>query len=132
MAYKQKDLAQIKRIAEGLKIPIEEATQIYESDKAIDKGEKQDFDLSAEQVKIGQKYAHAGTRKTPTVYNFNKRERKANPTKGGLIKYLAECLREYEGIENLDIPNAERMITFTFNDENFDLTLIQKRKKKGE
>ena len=45
MAYKQKDLEQIKRIAEGLKISMEEATQIYESDRAIDKGEKQDFDL---------------------------------------------------------------------------------------
>lgn len=132
MAYKQKDLNQIKRIAEGLKISTEEATQIYESDRAIDKGEKQDFDLPPEQVKIGQKYAHAGVRKVPTIYNFNKRERKANFTKSGLIKYLAECLRQYEGVENLDIPNAERMITFAFNNENFDLTLIQKRKKKGE
>ena len=132
MAYKQKDLDQIKRIAEGLKISTEEATQIYESDKAIDKGEKQDFDLSPEQVKIGQKYAHAGTRKTPPVYKFDKRERKTNPTKASLIKYLAECLAEFEGISNLDIANKERQITFNFADEKFDLTLIQKRKKKGE
>ena len=132
MAYKQKDLEQIKRIAEGLKISTEEATQIYESDKAIDKGEKQDFDLPPEQVKIGQKYAHTGTRKTPPVYKFDKRERKANPTKANLIKYLAECLAEFEGISNLDIVNKERQITFNFADEKFDLTLIQKRKKKGE
>lgn len=132
MAYKQKDLEQIKRIAEGLKISTEEATQIYESDRAIDKGEKQDFDLPPEQVKIGQKYAHTGTRKTPPVYKFDKRERKQNPTKAGIIKYLAENLAEFEGISNLDIANKERLITFSFNDENFDLTLIQKRKKKGE
>ena len=132
MAYKQKDLDQIKRIAEGLKISTEEATQIYESDKAIDKGERQDFDLSPEQVKIGQKYAHTGTRKTPPVYKFDKRERKANPTKANLIKYLAECLAEFEGISNLDVVNKERQITFNFADEKFDLTLIQKRKKKGE
>lgn len=132
MAYKQKDLDQIKRIAEGLKISTEEATQIYESDKAIDKGEKQDFDLPPEQVKVGQKYAHAGTRKTPTIYNFNKRERKANLTKASLVEYLAECLAEFDGIENLKIANKERQITFSFANENFDLTLIQKRKKKGE
>lgn len=132
MAYKQKDLEQIKRIAEGLKISTEEATQIYESDKAIDKGEKQDFDLPPEQVKIGQKYAHTGTRKSPPVYKFDKRERKQNPTKAGIIKYLAENLAEFEGISNLDIANKERLITFSFNGENFDLTLIQKRKKKGE
>ena len=132
MAYKQKDLAQIKRIAEGLKISTEEATQIYESDRAIDKGEKQDFDLSPEQVKIGQKYAHTGTRKTPPVYKFDKRERKQNPTTAGIIAYLKESLEEFEGISNLDIANKERLITFSFNSENFDLTLIQKRKKKGE
>ena len=132
MAYKQKDLDQIKRIAEGLKISTEEATQIYESDKAIDKGEKQDFDLSPEQVKIGQKYAHAGTRKTPPVYKFDKRERKANPTKASLIKYLAECLAEFEGISNLKVEKKEKLITFSFNNENFDLDLIQKRKKKDE
>lgn len=132
MAYKQKDLEQIKRIAEGLKISTEEATQIYESDRAIDKGEKQDFDLPKDQVKIGQKYCHTGTRKSPPVYKFDKRERKQNPTKAGIIKYLAENLVEFEGISNLDIANKERLITFSFNGENFDLTLIQKRKKKGE
>lgn len=132
MAYKQKDLEQIKRIAEGLKISTEEATQIYESDKAIDKGEKQDFDLPKDQVKIGQKYCHTGTRKSPPVYKFDKRERKQNPTKAGIIKYLAECLEEFEGISNLKIEKKEKLITFSFNDENFDLDLIQKRKKKGE
>lgn len=132
MVYKAKDLEQIKRIAEGLKIPIEEAKEIYASDKAIDKGEKQEFDLPQEQLKIAQKFAHAGTRKTPTVYNFNKRERKQNPTKAGIISYLAESLAEFEGISNLNITNKERLITFSFNGENFDLTLVQKRKKKGE
>lgn len=132
MTYKQKDLDQIKRIAEGLKISIEDAKAIYDVDKAIDKGEKQDFDLPPEQVKIGQKYAHTGTRKSPPVYKFDKRERKQNPTKAGIIKYLAECLTEFEGISNLDIANKERLITFSFNNENFDLTLVQKRKKKGE
>lgn len=129
MAYKAKDLEQIKRIAEGLKISIEEAKEIYASDKAIDKGEKQDFDLPPEQVKIAQKFAHTGTR---TVFKFDKRERKANPTKAGIIKYLAECLEEFEGISNLKIEKKEKLITFSFNDENFDLDLRQKRKKKGE
>ena len=132
MAYSKKDQEQIKRIAEGLKIPIEEATQIFETDKEIDKGKPQDFDLPKDQVKIGQKYCHTGTRKSPPVYKFDKRERKQNPTKAGIVSYLAESLAEFEGITNLDIANKERLITFSFNGENFDLTLVQKRKKKGE
>ena len=132
MAYSKKDQEQIKRIAEGLKISTEEATQIYEIDKEIDKGKPQDFDLPKDQVKIGQKYCHTGTRKSPPVYKFDKRERKQNPTKAGIVSYLAESLAEFEGITNLDIANKERLITFSFNGENFDLTLVQKRKKKGE
>lgn len=130
MAYSTKDKEQIKRIAEGLKVSIEEATQIYASDKEIDRGKAQEFDLPPEQVKIGQKYCHTGTRKAPPVYKFDKRERKQNPTKAGIVKYLAECLAEFEGVSDLDIANKERLITFAFGGENFDLTLVQKRKKK--
>lgn len=132
MAYRQKDLDQIKRITEGLKISTEEATQIYESDKAIDKGEKQDFDLPPEQVKIGQKYCHTGTRKLPPVWNFNKRERKPNPTKEELIQFLFEALSVNDNLENLEVVNKAKLITFSMNDENFELDLKQKRKKKGE
>jgi hypothetical protein len=130
MAYNKKDQEQIKRIAEGLKIPIAEATQIFETDKEIDRGKAQDFDLPKDQVKIGQKYCHTGTRKSPPVYKFDKRERKQNPTKAGIITFLKESLEEFEGVENLEIANKERLITFSFKGENFDLTLIQKRKKK--
>ena len=132
MAYKQKDLEQIKRIAEGLKISTEEATQIYESDRAIDKGEKQDFDLPKDQVKIGQKYCHTGTRKSPPVWNFNKRERKPNPTKEELIQFLFEALTVNDNLENLEVVNKAKLITFSMNGENFELDLKQKRKKKGE
>lgn len=132
MAYSKKDQEQIKRIAEGLKIPIGEAEKIFVTDKEIDRGQAQDFDLPPEQVKIGQKFCHTGTRKTPPVYKFDKRERKQNLTKAGIVAYLQECLNEFEGISNLEIANKERLITFSFNNENFDLTLVQKRKKKGE
>ena len=132
MAYNKKDQEQIKRIAEGLKISIGEAEKIFVTDKEIDRGQAQDFDLPPEQVKIGQKFCHTGTRKAPPVYKFDKRERKQNLTKAGIVAYLQECLNEFNGISNLEIANKERLITFSFNNENFDLTLVQKRKKKGE
>ena len=96
------------------------------SDCAIDKGEKQDFDLTQAQQEVARKFAHTGTRKTPTVYKFEKRERKKNETKGDLIAEIAAFLAEK--VENLAIPNAERMISFEKDGKKFELTLIQKRK----
>lgn len=105
-----------------------EAEQILADDKAIDKGKRMSFDLSPEAEKQAKKYANTGTRK-PTVYTFDnsKRKRKENPTKAGIIKYLAECLKDYE---NLAITNAERQISFSADGNQYELTLVQKREKK--
>lgn len=121
-----KESEAIKRIQKGLKCTEEEAREIYLSDCAIDKGEKQDFDLTQAQQEVARKFAHTGTRKTPTVYKFEKRERKKNETKGDLIAEIAAFLAEK--VENLAIPNAERMISFEKDGKKFELTLIQKRK----
>ena len=65
----------------------EEIQQMLKDDKAIDKGEKMDFDLTPEQAKVAKKYTNTGTRKQPTVYNFDttNRKRKENPTKASII-----------------------------------------------
>lgn len=109
----------------------EEIKQVLEDDKAIDHGEKMDFDLSDEKAKEAKKYTRTGTRKT--VYNFNKRKRKENATKGGIITALAKFLTENEdtACENVQIANAERLITFKCGENLYDLTLIQKRKPKN-
>lgn len=123
----------IQRIMEGLNCNYQEAEQIYAYDKAIDRGEKTEFDLSPEKEKIAKKFAHTGTRKTPPAYKFTKRERKPNATKGGIISELADFLRDKSefSVENLEITNKERMISFKIGENTFDLTLIQKRKPKN-
>lgn len=105
---------------------------MYECDKAIDHDEKMDFDLPPDKLKVAQKQAHTGTRKTPTAFKFTKRERKPNATKGGLIAELAQFLSENSGfaVENLEITNKERQIAFEIGGEKFELTLVQKRKPK--
>lgn len=116
----------------GLKCDRAEAESVYEYDKAVDHDEKTEFDLSPEKQKIAQKHAHTGTRKTPTAYQFTKRERKPNATKGGLIAELAEFLGKNSGfaVENLEITNKERQVAFEIGNEKFELTLVQKRKPK--
>ena len=68
-----------------------EARQVIEDDKRIDRGEKL-FELTPEQQKVSKQYTRTGTRKTPTVYNFEPRKRKENPTKQSIIAELAKFL----------------------------------------
>lgn len=76
--------------------------------------------------------ARTGTRKQPTNYKFTKRQRKPNATKGGIIAELAQFLGENSEfcIENLEIVNKERQISFQIGEDKFELTLAQKRKPK--
>lgn len=106
----------------------EEALDIIASDKAIDQGKRVEFDLDPEREKMAKKMANAGTKK-PTVYKFDTKDkkRKENPTKAGIIQYLFECLTDYD---NVVIGNKERQITFSTGGENYELTLVQKRKPK--
>ena len=129
----QKEAQAIKRIMQGLHCSEEEAREIAKSDIAIDRNEAQDFDLPPEKQKIAQKFAHTGTRKTPTVYKFNTPKRKPNATKEGLIAEISQLLESLSfDIKDIQITNVNRQITFQVGEDTFDLTLIQKRKKKGE
>lgn len=106
---------------------------MYEDDRKIDSGEKMEYDLTPDKLAVARKFAHTGTRKAgPTAYKFNKRERKPNATKGGLIAEIAQFLGENSGfaVENLEITNKERQIAFEIGGERFELTLVQKRKPK--
>ena len=106
----------------------EEALDIIAQDKAIDQGKRVEFDLDPEKEKMAKKMANAGTKK-PTVYKFDTKDKKReeNPTKSGIIQYLFECLTDYD---NVVISNKERQITFSTGGENYELTLVQKRRSK--
>ncbi len=99
----------------------EEAFEVIESDRRIDKGEKI-FDLDPELEK-GAKKARQAPRKansTPT-----KRERKEDIDKRELIDLLKNAL---EGTaENLEITNPERQIDFIFSNRKFRIVLSAPR-----
>lgn len=131
IAKKDKETA-IQRIMDGLKCDRAEAEQVYEYDCKVDAGEKTEHDLTAAQQKIAQKFAHAGTRKTPTAYKFTQRQRKPNATKAGIIAEIAEFLEKNSqfSVENLQVTNKERQISFEIGGEKYEFTLVQKRKPK--
>lgn len=116
--------SQIQALIQNLRCTEEEARQVLEDDKKIDRGEKMPFDLPPEVEKQAKKYANAGTRKVNAVKTEKKR--KENPIKGSIIQYLFECLKDYD---NVVIINKERQISFSNRDNSFELILIQKRKK---
>ena len=99
----------------------EEAYEVIEADRKIDKGEKL-FELDPELEK-GAKKARQAPRKanaTPT-----KRERKEDTDKRELIALLVNALGE--SAETLEVTNAERQIDFTFSNRKFRIVLSAPR-----
>ena len=109
-----------------------EAEEIYEYDKAIDRGERTQYDLDPEKEKEAKKFANVKNHRTTGVYNLNKRERKANPTKASIIAEIAQFLTENSenACENVKVVNKERQISFSIGDNKYELTLVQKRQPK--
>ena len=120
----------IKELMCTLRISREEAVQLIEDDKRIDKGEKL-FELSAEQEKNAKKARSTGTKK-PTVYNFDtaKKKRKECPDKQHLVNLLAEALGTE--CQKIEVTNKERELTFEFNGTGYRLTLAVPRVKSSE
>ena len=120
---------QVDRIMKNLRCSREEAEAILAEDKRIDRGEKVDFDLTDEQHKQAMKNANAGTR----TAKESKTARKApeNPTKERIIQLLATFLAENPDFVNVNVLNVSRMIGFSCENSDFELTLIQKRAKKS-
>lgn len=120
------------RLMRILGIDAKTAEDVIKTDKMIDRGERTPYDLDPETEKMAKKFANVKDRK-PTVYNFQKRERKANPTKGGIIAEIAKFLEEMSDFatESVEITNKERQIAFKIGENVFELTLVQKRKPKS-
>lgn len=70
--------------------------------------------------------------KSETPKKKTQRERvvKENPTKELIITTIANALQNLD-ISNLNIENKAKLITFSLNNEDFKVDLVQKRKPKA-
>lgn len=111
-----------------LKISREEAIQLIEDDKRIDKGEKL-FSLTPEQEKASKKARSAGRKPKTTVYKFDttKRKKPENKNKSDLISVITSALTDH-GAENLELINPEREFTFTMDGTKYKIVLSLPRK----
>lgn len=116
----------VEELAQRLNISVDEAQQVQEDDKRIDRGEKL-FELPPELEAGAKKARQTGTRKVTEV----KRERKPDEDKRELIQYLESSLEDaYPDLDlgNITITNPEREMEFTYNGKKYRLTLACPRK----
>lgn len=116
----------VEELAKRLNISVDEARQVQEDDKRIDRGEKL-FELPPELEAGAKKARQTGTRKVTEV----KRERKPDEDKRELIQYLESSLEDaYPDLDlgNITITNPEREMEFTYNGKKYRLTLACPRK----
>ena len=99
-----------------LNISREEAIQLIEDDKEIDRGAKM-FELDPELEK-GAKKARQADRKATTA----KREKKAKPEKAEICSAMMDGLREL-GVGEFTINNPEREFVFIHNGTKYKVTL---------
>lgn len=112
----------VEKLMKNLGCSQAEALDIIACDKAIDKGERL-FELTDKQKKNAKKMCATGTKaKTEKVVKNHKKDAE----KAEIISELAQFLTEK--VENLEILNAERQISFKIGENSYELTLIKKRK----
>lgn len=117
----------VERIMRSGHYSLEEATEIAIDDWRIDHGERCEWEPTVEEEKAIRKATKiVGERKKSAVPA--KRERKEDIAKIELIAILANAL-DGRG-ENVEVVNKERLISFIFGDESYEITLTKKRKPK--
>jgi hypothetical protein len=104
----------------------EEAIQLIQDDKDVDRGIAKPWDLTAEQMKNARKMANAGTRKATKATS---RTRKENTAKQTFIQAVADAMQACESCVNVSISNKERTVDFEGADGvRYTLTLTAHRK----
>lgn len=141
MAYTKKEESIIANHMKCLGITREEAIQLMEDDKLIDKSKRVDmpFDLPKDVEKAVLR-SLTTTKKAPPPDNPEEVKKatkpktyKENPVKQIIIAEIAEFLPKIEGIscENVEITNKERQIILKCGEDTYEITLVQKRKAKN-
>lgn len=107
----------------------EEAIQLIEDDLAVDRMTSMkdvESDLTEEQRKNAKKARQADRK--PTVFKFDttKRKRPENAGKRFLIDTIKTALEGIE-VENLEITNAEREMTFSVDGTKYKIVLSAPR-----
>lgn len=111
---------------EKLETDLEDVLLMYlEDNDYLTNDSQEDLDNSAKaNVKVIAKS------EKPKKKTQRERVVKENPTKELIISKLTSALQEIDNISNVNVENKAKLITFTLNNEDFKVDLVQKRKEK--
>ena len=132
-AKEKKKAERVKEIMRLLDCTEEEALDVVRTDEIIDKGGRTEYDLPITEEKAALKIGRVDERKAKSADNKRGKVRAENPTKSGIIAEIAEFLTEKSqfACENVEITNKERQIAFKVGENDYEFTLVQKRKPKN-
>jgi hypothetical protein len=122
MALSKQDQAKVQNLMVCLGITEQEALQVLEDDKRIDKGEKL-FELTEEQ-KANEKQARLTGERVATK---PQREKKVDNQKQDIIATMVGSIINVFGVR-VDVANEEREFEFELNDRKFKVVLSCPRK----
>ena len=128
----RKKAKKVKEIVRLLDCTEEEALDVVRTDEIIDKGGRTEYDLPIAEEKAALKIGRIEERKAKSPDNKRGKVRAENPTKSGIIAEIAEFLTEKSQFtcESVKITNKERQIGFRIGENDYEFTLVQKRKSK--
>ena len=116
---------QVLSLMKNLGITEEEALDIIECDKRIDKGEKL-FELTEDQKQAVRKVSQ--TRSVDAYGKARVREKKEDQEKREIVRILAETLASSLPLTELVVVNEERELTFKVGNRKFKIVLSATRK----
>ena len=122
MNDKDKD-KQIEKLVNLLGCSMSEALDIIQSDYRIDKGEKL-FELTSEQKKAAKSATITTSGKARK--KTKKRINKSDNNKLALMNNIINSLNN--SVQDINVINPEREITFMYNDKKYKLVLSVPRK----
>jgi gamma-glutamyl:cysteine ligase YbdK (ATP-grasp superfamily) len=121
--------AEIKRSMEKLGMNQIEAVQLWLEDEGyLDNEEQNALDKKAKENRITATI-HAASAETAKKKTQRERVRKENPTKEMVIAEIAQLLPKFA--KDIQILNVGKLISFTIDDEKYEIDLKQKRKPKN-
>jgi biotin carboxyl carrier protein len=114
---------QVEKLMRVLNLTEQEALEVIECDKRIDRGEKL-FELTEDQ-KVAEKQARLTGERKPT--KTTKREKKVDNQKQDIIATMVGSIINVFGVR-VDVANEEREFEFELNGRKFKVVLSCPRK----
>lgn len=122
----------LENMVAKLEIDMDEAVMTWLEDEGyINNDEQEELCIAAKENKVLASLHRGEDGKAKEKVKRN-RTTKENPVKEMIITEIFKCINNIDGVTAVTIENKGKIITFNFNNEDFKIDLIQRRKSKNK